>query len=134
MKKLNTTYRTLPLALAFAGLFTASSLAVAQQVTEEIIVRVPAERVMDTSPVGSQVKIDDIEINQYVSFTDLDLSNSVDVKELDLRIETVAKESCQKLSDMYPLNRTNTMDMSSCIKKAVASAGKQRELAITAGH
>jgi UrcA family protein len=134
MNQFNTTYRTLSMALAFAGLFTATSLAVAQNVTEEIIVRAPAERVMDVSPVGSPVKIKDIEINRYVSITDLDLSNSEDVIELDVRIEAVAKESCQNLSDMFPLNPPNATQMSSCIKKAVASARKQKELAITVGH
>jgi UrcA family protein len=134
MNQINTIYRTLSMALAFAGLFTVTNLAVAQQVTEEIIVRAPAERIVDVSPVGSPVKVKDIEINRYVSITDLDLSSSEDVKELDERIETVAKESCQKLSDMFLLNPPNVTEMSSCIKKAVASARKQRELAITVGH
>jgi UrcA family protein len=134
MNQFNTTYRTLSMALAFAGLFTATSLAVAQNVTEEIIVRAPAERVIDVSPVGSPVKVKDIEINRYVSITDLDLSSSEDVNELDKRIDAVAKESCQKLFEMFPLNPPNATEMNGCIKKAVASARKQTELAISVGH
>jgi UrcA family protein len=134
MKKLNTTYRTLPLALAFAGLFTVTNLAVAQQVTEEIIVRAPAERVIDVTPVGSPVKLKDVVVDRYVSITDLDLSRSEDVIELDKRIEAVAEESCQKIYDMFPLNPPNATQRYRCIKQAVASAEKQREVAITVGH
>jgi UrcA family protein len=134
MKKLNTTYRTLPLAFAFAGLFTVTNFAVAQQVTEEIIVRAPAERVIDVTPVGSPVKLKDVVVDRYVSITDLDLSRSEDVIELDKRIEVVAEESCQKLYDMFPLNPPNATQRYRCIKQAVASAEKQREVAITVGH
>ena len=134
MNTLISTNRRLSLSLAFAGLFPISGLAVAQQADEEIIVRASEDRVVDVTPVGSQVTIKEIEVRLPVDTSDLDLSNSADVQELDTRIEAVAKESCQKLSDMSPLDRANALQMSDCIKKAVASAGKQREIATTAGY
>jgi UrcA family protein len=126
--------RTLSLTLACAGLFTVSNLASAQQITEEVIVRAPAERITDVTPVGSPVRIESVEISQYVGITDLDLSKSADIGELDMRIEAVAKESCQKISAMYPFDRLDPMRMHSCVIRAVASAENQRETAITVGH
>jgi UrcA family protein len=134
MNSFFSTHRTLSLTLACTGLITAANLAVAEQITEEIIVRAPAQRVIDVTPVGSSVKIENVEIDQFVSIADLDLSTSADVEELDMRIEAVAKESCQKLDDMYPFDHTSLMEMNTCIKKAVASASERRGTAISVGH
>lgn len=134
MNNLITRNRTLTMSLAFAGIFAVTNLAVAQQTTEEIIVRAPKERVFDVTTVGSLVKVEYAEVNQYVSISDLDLSRSADVEELDIRIETVAKESCQKLSDMYPFDRLDALLMNTCVDRAVRSAGKQRTSAISVGH
>ena len=51
-----------------------------------------------------------------------------------MRIETVAKESCQTLAEMYPFDRTNLTEMYTCVKRAVASTSKQRGTAISVGH
>jgi UrcA family protein len=134
MYNLISKHRTLSLTLVFAGSIAAANLAVAQQITEEIIISMPAERVIDVTPVGSPIKIETTQINRSVNIADLDLAKSADVKELDMRIEAVAKESCENLSDMFPFDRSNPMEMSSCISRAVKSAGKQRESATTIGH
>jgi UrcA family protein len=134
MNKFISTKTSLSLSLVFAGLFTVSGFAVAEQADEEIIVRAPEQSVIDVTPVGSSVTLENIVINRSVSTTDLDLSNPADVEKLDARIDASAKESCQKLSDMSPLDRPNAMRLNLCVKRAVAGAGKQRETAITAGH
>ena len=127
-------YRSLSMALVFTGLFAATNLAVAQQTTEEIIVTVHSERVTDISPVGSQVKVHKVEINKLVSISDLDLSKPADADEFLVLVTAIAEESCQKLSNMFPLDRSIPMEMSTCIKNAVEGARKQSGANITAGH
>ena len=130
MKYTNPKHRTIPLVLAFTGFFIAADLAVAQDVTEEIIVRSPVERTEARIPIGSSVTTQTIELNRHVNFVDLDLTKYEDVKELDTRIIAIAKESCEKLSEMFPLDRSDLTEINSCMKKAIASASKQKERAI----
>ena len=128
------TKRTLSLALAVTGLFFGANLAVAQDVTEEIVIRAPIERIDVRSTSASVGKAEIIELKRLVSIADLDLTKYADVNELDSRIDTVAKESCQQLSDMFPLDRSDPADMIRCKKKAIASAKKQKDSAIAAAH
>lgn len=134
MNKSISTHRTLTLVFALTGAFMASNMAVAQEVNEEVIVRAPIERAEVKSSVGSVVKTETIELNRYVSFADLDLNNPADVAVLDARIAATAKESCQKLSDMFPLDRSDPSELNRCAKKAIASAGKRKEKAIFSAH
>jgi len=134
MKNITATHRTLSLALALTGVFIVTNLAVAQNTTEEVIVRAPIERVNVKSVPGSVAKVEIIELNRYVSFADLDLSKPADVAMLDTRIAAVANESCQKLSDMFPLDRSDPNEMNRCVKKAIASAGNRKDRVIAAAH
>ena len=134
MKHSISKYRTLAMALVFTGIFTATNLAIAQQTAEEVIVSAQSERVIDVSPVGSPVKVQNIEINRHVAISDLDLSKSADQEVLVARITAIANESCQELSDMFPLKPSNMMEISTCVKRAVASVEKQTGAATTAGH
>jgi len=134
MNHLISKYRTLSIVLVFTGLFTATNLAVAQQTAEEVIVKVQSERVVDISPVGSQVKVHKVEINQLVSISDLDLSKPADADEFVVLVTDIAEESCQKLSNLFPLDRSNPMEMSTCVKNAVEGAKKQSGANTTAGH
>lgn len=127
-------YRTLSMALVFTGFFTATNLAIAQQTAEEVIVSAQSERVIDVSPVGSPVKVQNVEINRHVGISDLDLSKSADMEEFVARITDIAKESCQELSDMFPLKPSNTIEIGTCVKRAIASVEKQTGVASTAGH
>ena len=134
MKNTIPTHRTLSLALAVTGCFIGANMAVAQDVVEEIVVRAPIERIEVKRSVGSSSRTEIIELNRYISIADLDLTKHSDVNELDARIEAIAKESCQKLSDMFPLHRSDPAELNSCKKKAIASAKKQKEAAIAAAH
>jgi UrcA family protein len=136
-RKMNNTgsiHRTLSLALAFTGGLIASNIAVAQNSTEEVIIRAPLERTEVTSSPGSIVKTEIVELSRYVRFSDLDLTRPEDVAELDSRIEDIAEDSCQKLSDMFPLDRSNRAEMNRCVRKAIASATERKEYAIAVGH
>jgi UrcA family protein len=121
------------LVLAFAGLFVAADLAVAQQVTEEIVVRSPIERTQARIPIGSSVNTQTVELNQYVSFDDLDLTKNEDIEKLDTRISEIAKESCEKLSEMFPLDRSDLTAVNRCMKKAISYANEQKEKFIATG-
>ena len=134
MNKSTSTHRTLTLALALTGVFIASDVAFAQEPNEEVVVRAPIERAKVKSSVGSLVKTETIELNRHVSFADLDLKNPADVTVLDTRIADTAKESCQKLSDMFPLDRSDHSEMNRCVKKAIAGTVKNKERAIFAAH
>jgi len=135
MKNTFQAHCTMFLALAATGLFIEADLAVAQQASEEIeeiAVQAPIER-HDIGPASvTPIKTEIIELKQRVSFADLDLTKHADVNELDTRIVAVAKESCEKLSDMSPLNWLSLAEMQRCTKNAIASAEKQKELAIAA--
>jgi UrcA family protein len=128
------THRKLTLALALTGVFVASDVALAQKPNEEVIVRAPIERAEVRSSAGSIVRTETIELNRYVSFADLYLSNPTDAALLDKRIAATAKESCRKLSDMFPLDRSDPSEFKRCVKKAIARAGKHKQKAILAGH
>lgn len=128
---------TMFLALAATGLFIEADLAVAQQASEEIeeiAIRAPIERHEVRHESVTPLKTEIIELKQRVSFAGLDLTKHADVNELDTRIEAVAKESCEKLSDMFPLNRSGLAEMRRCTKNAIASAENQKGLAIAAVH
>lgn len=126
-------HRTISLALAVTGLFIAANLAADQQETEEIVVKAPFERIKVRSAPGSSLDAEIIELKRQVNIADLDLTKPADVKELDARINAIAKESCQKLSDMFPMDHSDPVEMNRCVKSAIASANKQKELAIAAG-
>ncbi len=126
---------TIFLALVATGLLFEANLAVAQQASEEIeeiVVRAPSEHHDFGRTVGYKTEM--IELRRRVNFADLDLNKHVDVNELDTRIEAVAKGSCEKLSDMSPLNRLDPAQMRRCTKNAIASAENQKRLAIAAVH
>ncbi len=137
MKNTFPAHCTMFLALVAPGLFIEVDMAVAQQASEEIeevVVRAPIGRhEFGRSPVAG-FKTEIIELKRRVSFTDLDLTRRTDVNELDTRIEVVAKESCEKLADMFPLNRLGPAEMRRCTKNAIASAEKQKGLTIAAVH
>jgi len=128
------------LAFAATGFVGNSSLAVADQVSnvvEEIIVRAPTrvERhefrgVTSTSMARTEI----VELNRVVSYDDLDLSSDADVMMLEQRIETVAKDSCEKLSDMFPLDPSNKSELRKCMNEAIESAFEAKERAIAAAH
>lgn len=135
MKNTFPAHCTMFLALVATGPLIAADLAVAQQASEEIeeiIVRTPIEHHEFGRAVG--VKTEIIELKRRVSFADLVLTKHADVIELDTRIEATAKESCEKLSNMFPLNRKGSAEMRRCTKNAIANAEKQKKLAIAAVH
>ena len=120
------------LALATTGLVFMTGPAVAQQaseVMEEVVVEAPIMvRQVGRTNIGARIEL--IELKRRVSYADLDLSKHADVIELEARVETISKESCEKLSAMYPLD--SATERRRCIKKAINSAEEQVQAAIVA--
>ncbi len=120
------------LALAATGLVFKTGLAVAQHASEmmdEVVVEAPITvRQVGRTNIGARIEL--IELKRRVSYADLDLSKHADVIELEARVETISKESCEKLSAMYPLD--SVTERRRCIKKAINSAEKQVQAAIVA--
>ena len=120
------------LALAATGLVVKTNPAIAQQaneVMEELVIEAPITvRQVGRTSIGARIEL--IELKRRVSYADLDLSKRADVIELETRVETVSKESCEKLSDMFPFD--SATERRRCIKKAIKSAEEQVQAAIVA--
>jgi len=128
--------------MAISGLAIQSELANAQEtgadssskVIEEIVaVEAPIQRER-TGPLGRTIET--IGLTRQVSYADLDLSKRADVTELKKRIEATAKESCEKLEEMYPLPRepSRSSNIRSCVEEAVDSSTEAIEAAIAAAE
>lgn len=118
------------LALIATGFYFSVNLVAAQELIEEIIIRAPYESIHVKSTTTPNLKTEIMELKRRVSINDLDLAKYADVAELNSRIESVAKESCQELSELSPLNRSNPAEMSRCKKNAIASTKQQTDQAI----
>ncbi len=123
-------------ALAATGLVINADPAIAQQADEEVI----EEIVVTAPPVRRQFKRrrgggwdEVVELRRRVSFADLDLSKHQDITELETRIETTAREACEKLQEMFPLSiPPGRAGVRRCRKTAERSAEDQLQAAIAA--
>ena len=88
-------------------------------VIDEVVVRAPMSReIVTRRAMGSGEKI--IEIRRSVSFADLDLSKPDDVLELEQRIEMVARQSCEKLEEMFPFEQDDdAAKVRRCTREAI---------------
>lgn len=106
----------------------------ASNAMEEVIVRAPmtVERYeAKTNSFSATIKAEIVELKRPVSAADLDLSKAEDIMVLEQRIEAVAMDSCKKLSDMFPLDRSDRRELNRCTRDAIESAmaDKQRLIA-----
>ena len=122
------------------GLVIQTGPAVAQQANEEpeevVVVGAPIERHFEggRSAIGAEIEI--IELTRQVSYADLDLSKYADVGVMEQRIETIAKESCIQLNDMFRLEdpASHRSAISHCTKIAVNGAKEELHLAIASAN
>lgn len=99
---------------------------------EEIIVEAPwliEREVVGRSSVGAP--IEEISLTRRVDFSDLDLTQTADVGELENRIDEIARDSCAKLEELFPLSTTQ-QDSRTCVDDAVDDAMAQVETAVAA--
>ena len=122
------------LAFAATALVISTDPAVAEEANdtmEELVVEAPFSiRQVERGAFGATTEL--IELKRHVSIADLDLSKHADVIELETRVEAVSTESCDQLSDMFPLDLPSAKR--SCIKKAIQSAEEQMQAAIVAAN
>lgn len=113
-------------ALVGAGLVVANSAAIAQPI-EEVIVTAPRtvhQTIGRSSITGAPIEL--ISIARQVSYADLDLSKTSDANELEKRVDDTARDLCQELDKMYPLEPKDR----NCVSKASDDARKQVDAAI----
>ncbi len=124
------------LGLAATGLCFKSAPAIAQQAAEEameeIVVEAPLVRHLVGRATGTDARIEIIELRRRVSFADLDISKYEAVVELENRIQTTAKEACEKLYEMYPTSPPDRRAIQDCTDQAIAGTEEQVKAAIAA--
>jgi UrcA family protein len=69
----------------------------------------------------TDIPIKEVSLTRKVGFRDLDLASPSGKVELDKRIKAVAKEVCNQLKTLYPLEQLDT-DTRTCIADAVQGA------------
>jgi UrcA family protein len=72
------------------------------------------------------IPIEEVSLTRHVGFSDLDLKTPAGKDELDKRIKTVAKEACEQIKKLYPLEQWDT-DTRSCVADAVKGARVQEQ-------
>ncbi len=124
--------------LVATGFLMNSDQAYAQQADEpmpEIIaVEAPIERQQVGTRDSTGMTTELIVLKRQVSFADLDLKKHEDVVELENRIETIAKEACDKLDELYPLPSAGLAERRRCTMRAIESAEASMEAAIAAAQ
>jgi len=80
------------------------------------------------------IEFETIKLNRPVSYADLDLSEQADVILLETRIETTAKESCEQLSDMFPLAPSSQLEIWRCTKRTVDRTEEDVQVAVAAAN
>ena len=110
---------------------TVTAQQVAGEMEEVVVIEAPIVRKWtERGRYGGKVEV--IELRRRVSYADLDLAKHADVTTLETRIEDTAKESCETLSDMFPLDPMDKTEIRSCAKKAVNGTKEQVQAAIKA--
>jgi UrcA family protein len=77
------------------------------------------------------IPIEEVSLSRHVGFRDLDLTSPAGKAELDKRINAVAKEACNQIEKLYPLEQWDT-DTRTCIEGAVKGAMSQEQTILEA--
>jgi UrcA family protein len=72
------------------------------------------------------IPIEEVSLSRHVGFSDLNLKTPAGKDELDKRIKAVAKEACEQIKKLYPLEQRDT-DTRICITDAVKGATEQEQ-------
>jgi UrcA family protein len=120
---------SIQLALVAIG-FALTASAVAQNSDNQLAqITVQAGHQVQKKHVGMSytgIPIEQVSLSRQVGFRDLDLASPAGKSELDKRIKVVAKEACNQLRTLYPLEQWDT-DNRSCVADAVQGAKTQEQ-------
>ena len=112
------------------GLALASSVAIAQQLSEVIVEAPRVQRGVDKGPTGS---IDLIAVTHHVSYADIDIGTASGARVLEQRVKDAAKAACAEITKLYPL-ATEAASSPPCEKTAVDKAMLQVRAAVEAAE
>ena len=124
------------LVLAAAALTLASTAALAQgdaaasgasHPSEQPDVTVRASRMVRHKVVGRDyagIPIEQLSLTREISYHDLNLNSTKGAAELLRRVNDTAREACQELTSLYPLNLWTTSNQD-CVHRAVRNAMMQ---------
>ncbi len=139
-------YRTSLLRLAGIGLGILSGAAIAQAADSNMPantsdasltqITIEASHQVHKKQVGmtyTGIPIEQVTLTRHVSYRDLNLHTPAGTAELDRRIEATAKEACNQLKTLYPLDMWDT-DNRQCINGAVGRAMQQAKNLEATGH
>lgn len=93
----------------------------------EIVVTAPYEvrREVVGRASGTGAPIEVISLTRRVDYSDLDLTRHADVQQLEQRVNEIAREACDQLSQLYPIAaRDGNRD---CVTEALRDAMRQVE-------
>jgi UrcA family protein len=120
--------------LAFAFALTGTAAAQnsnSQQQSDNQIpqITVQASHEVQRKQVGMSytgIPVEEVSLSRHVGFRDLDLTTAAGKDELDKRIKAVAKEACNQIQKLYPLEQWDS-DTRTCIADAVKGAMAQEQ-------
>jgi UrcA family protein len=115
--------------LAILGAMLAGAAALAQPV-EEITIIAPHQvhrKTVGRTTIGAP--IEEISLSHKVDYTDLDLRKPDDLATLKARIADMAKEGCDELDQLFPLDKDRDKNKQ-CVRDATAQAQAQLTAAI----
>jgi len=120
-------------------LLIAAASAAAEERSKEldaIVVQAPIsiETQVLQNPGDPTMKTEVVELKREVFIGDLDLARHADVVELESRIAQMAKDSCDALSEMFPLSKFSSKELKRCVDEAIKSARKEKDAAIEAAQ
>jgi UrcA family protein len=121
-----------PLAIVLA---TASAAAVAQQADQAPNAKIEAGKMEQTEVRVDYtgMPVEQLQVDRTVSYADLDLSTPSGAAELNRRVTEAAKEDCEQLDTVDPIDLSDT-DAASCVRTATDGVLKQVKAAIVAAR
>jgi UrcA family protein len=124
--------------LLIAAASTAPTIAAAQnaqarQLPEVIVEAGPVNRAVVGRSRTTNAPVESVTVDYHVRYSDLDLVKHSDVMMLHQRVEMAARQACEDLDKLYPLERSRNQTRT-CTDEAVRSANQQIEQAITSAQ
>ena len=120
----------LAFAFALTGIAAAQNSNSQQQNDNQIPqITVQASHEVQRKQVGMSytgIPVEEVSLSRHVGFRDLDLTTAAGKDELDKRIKAVAKEACNQIQKLYPLEQWDS-DTRTCIADAVKGAMAQEQ-------
>ena len=117
-------------AMGMALGFSAIALA-ADELPEVVVQAGPVAKAVVGRALGSGAPIESVTVDYHVSYADLNLIKHADVMALNKRVESAARDACQQLDELYPIERPK---LQQCMDDAIRAANERVQSAISAAQ